>query len=76
MAKKTGLKLSDIMKRIKACFANEDRKDALFRQALVTNEVGDWAKFLTHDPALNPGARPAGGKEKQLKIWVKTKSGA
>ncbi len=62
MAKKTDLKLSDVMRRVRACFANEDRKDELFRQALVTNEVGDWAKFLTHDPALNPGARPAGGK--------------
>lgn len=66
MAKKSEPKLSDIMKRVMACFANEDRKDELFRQVLVTNEVGDWAKFLTHDPALNPGARPAGGKPEEI----------
>ncbi len=65
MARKNDPKLSEIMKRVKACFANEDRKDALFRQALVTNEVGDWAKFLTHDPELNPGARPVGGKSEE-----------
>src|SRR3989344_2138811 len=66
MAKKSGPKMSDVMKRVKACFANEDKKDALFRMALVTNEVGDWAKFLTHDPALNPGARPAGGRLEEI----------
>lgn len=66
MAEKNEPKLSDVMKRIRACFVNEDRKDALFRQALVTNEVGDWAKFLTHDPGLNPGARPAGGKPEEI----------
>lgn len=66
MAKKKDPKLSDIMKRAKSCFTNEDKKDALFRQVLVTNEVGDWAKFLTHDPALNPGARPAGGRSEEV----------
>lgn len=66
MARKSEPKLSDIMRRVMACFANEDRKDALFRQTLVTNEVGDWAKFLTHDPALNPGARPAGGRPEEI----------
>ena len=66
MARKISPKLSDIMKRVQSCFANEDRKDELFRQVLVTNEVGDWAKFLTHDPVLNPGARPAGGKKEEV----------
>lgn len=62
MAKNRDSRLSEIIKRVTACFANEDRKDELFRQVLVTNEVGDWAKFLTHDPVLNPGARPVGDK--------------
>ena len=66
MSRKRDPKLSEVIKRVKTCFANEDRKDALFRQALVTNEVGDWAKFLTHDPALNPGARPVGGKSEEI----------
>lgn len=66
VSRKKEPKLSDVIKRVKACLANEDRKDALFRQALVTNEVGDWAKFLTHDPELNPGARPAGGRPEEV----------
>ena len=66
MAKKKDVKISEIMRRAMACFAKEDKKDELFRQALVTNEVGDWAKFLTHDPALNPGARPAGGRSEEV----------
>lgn len=58
--------LNEIIQRVTACFANEDRNDDLFRQVLVTNEVGDWAKFLTHDPKLNPGARPVGGKDEEV----------
>lgn len=145
MAKKKEPKLSEIMKRVRSCFANEDRKDALFRMVLVTNEVGDvepftynlskasekkkqeallafgqafvmlfslsevrtvnmtsardkylknkkndverWpdtfsghfigvfktvgdlAKFITHDPKLNPGARPHGSFEDEVFLF-------
>lgn len=57
--------LSEIMARVEQCLAREDRQDELFRMDLVTNEVGDWAKFLTHDPILNPSARPVGGKTEE-----------
>lgn len=66
MAKKKSPRLSEIAERIIACFAKEDIKDELFRQALVTNEIGDWAKFLTHDPKLNPDARPVGGRQEEI----------
>jgi len=63
---KKDTRLSEIIARVSACFANEDRKNELFRQTLVTNEVGDWAKFLTHDPILNPDARPVGNKQEEI----------
>jgi phosphohistidine swiveling domain-containing protein len=41
----------------------EDRKDSEFRFALLSTEIGDIGKYITHDPKLNPGARPHGSKE-------------
>jgi phosphohistidine swiveling domain-containing protein len=45
---------------IKGLMSKEDRKDAEFRLALLTSEIGDIAKYITHDPKLNPNARPHG----------------
>jgi phosphoenolpyruvate synthase/pyruvate phosphate dikinase len=39
---------------------SEDRKDIEFRMNLLFTEIGDIAKYVTHDPVLNPGARPHG----------------
>jgi len=33
--------------------------------------VGDWAKFITHDPKLNPGARPHGSREDEVRVCGK-----
>jgi len=41
----------------------EDRKDPEFRYALLTTEIGDIGKYMTHDPKLNPNARPHGSPE-------------
>jgi phosphohistidine swiveling domain-containing protein len=48
--------VSELMKR-------EDRKDPEFRYALLSTEIGDIGKYMTHDPKLNPNARPHGSKE-------------
>lgn len=40
----------------------EDRRDAEFRYLLLLTQVGDIGKYITHDPELNPDARPYGTK--------------
>jgi phosphohistidine swiveling domain-containing protein len=52
--------IADIVKDL---MSKEDRKDAEFRFVLLTTEVGDVGKYITHDPKLNPGARPHGSRE-------------
>jgi phosphohistidine swiveling domain-containing protein len=49
-----------MMKRIKHCMKSEDRTDVEFRALIGLTEVGDIVKYITHDPKLNPGARPHG----------------
>lgn len=48
---------------VKELMQNEDRKDAEFRYLIVSTEIGDLGKYITHDQKLNPGARPHGNKE-------------
>jgi phosphohistidine swiveling domain-containing protein len=55
----------DIGEKVAALMKNEDRKDAEFRLALLMSELGDIAKYITHDPRLNPGARKHGSKEEE-----------
>lgn len=58
------MKKSDsIEKIIYDLMGKEDRKDPEFRYALLTTEIGDIGKYMTHDPKLNPNARPHGSKE-------------
>lgn len=52
--------LEEIVNRL---MEDEYRKDAEFRLNLVQSELGDVAKYLTHDPQLNPPARPHGTLE-------------
>ncbi|MDI6738485.1 MAG: PEP-utilizing enzyme [Nanoarchaeota archaeon] len=44
----------------------EDRKDVEFRHIIAVTEVGDIGKYITHDPKLNPNARPHGTKEDEI----------
>ncbi len=44
----------------------EDRKDVEFRHIIAVTEVGDVGKYITHDPKLNPNARPHGTKEDEV----------
>ena len=46
--------------------AKEDRKDVEFRHIIAVTEVGDIGKYITHDPKLNPNARPHGTKDDEV----------
>ena len=43
-----------------AVHAKDGRSDAGFRLNILLAQVGDLAKFFTHDPHENPVARPYG----------------
>jgi len=59
-ASKTAEFLQEIVDEL---MQDEYRKDAEFRLSIVTSELGDVSKYLTHDQKLNPPARPHGTKE-------------
>jgi phosphohistidine swiveling domain-containing protein len=41
----------------------EHRKDSEFRLNILIDQIGSVARYITHDPLLNPPARPHGGKQ-------------
>lgn len=55
--------LDKISQLIKGLMAKEDRQEVEFRMNLLAGEIGDLAKYITHDQKLNPNARPYGSKE-------------
>jgi phosphohistidine swiveling domain-containing protein len=55
-----------VSSEIRALMEKEDRKDVEFRLGLVLSQLGDVAKYIGHDPKLNPNARPHGTKEDEL----------
>jgi|SRR3989338_4204666 len=56
----------DLQKEVARLLKDEDRKDVEFRLNLVLSELGDVAKYVTHDPRLNPSARLHGGSEDEV----------
>ena len=44
----------------------EDRQEDFFRALLAQSQFGDAIKYITHDPKLNPGARPHGTREDEI----------
>lgn len=52
--------LEQVVERIRRCMEREDRKDVEFRALIALTELGDIVKYITHDPELNPSARPHG----------------
>jgi len=62
--RKTNLIMSipDIISKIKRYLKKEDRKDVEFRALIALTELGDIVKYITHDPKLNPDARPYGAE--------------
>lgn len=59
----TNMKNNNLAETIKELMKKEDRKDPEFRLAILLSEIGDIAKYITHDPKLNPNARPHGSAE-------------
>lgn len=55
--------LGTIEKKIEELMAKEDRRDPEFRYAILSTEIGDLGKYITHDQTINPGARPHGSEE-------------
>ncbi|MCX6814475.1 MAG: PEP-utilizing enzyme [Candidatus Aenigmarchaeota archaeon] len=55
--------LSYISKQIRKLMEKEYRKDPEFRSLLALSQLGDIAKYLTHDPGLNPDARLHGSRK-------------
>jgi phosphohistidine swiveling domain-containing protein len=56
------MEISYIVNKIKRYLKREDRKDVEFRALLALTQLGDVAKYITHDPKLNPNARAHGTK--------------
>lgn len=50
--------LSQAVKNIEELMEKEDRKDPEFRALIAGSEAGALLKYMTHDPKLNPNARP------------------
>jgi len=57
------MNIASIISKIKKCLRREDRKDVEFRALIALTELGDIVKYITHDPRLNPDARPYGAKD-------------
>jgi phosphoenolpyruvate synthase/pyruvate phosphate dikinase len=60
---KDSLSLSYISNQIRKLMEKEYRKDPEFRSNLTLSQFGSLAKYITHDPAINPDARPYGSPE-------------
>ncbi|MBN1326309.1 hypothetical protein JW977_05060 [Candidatus Falkowbacteria bacterium] len=58
--------INQIKEEIKKLMINEDRRDVEFRLNILLSEIGDAAKYVTHDQELNPNARPHGSKEDEV----------
>jgi phosphohistidine swiveling domain-containing protein len=56
------LAFSCIQKENADLFSKEDKKDPLFRAAILTTELGQILHYLTHDHQINPAARPVGAR--------------
>lgn len=52
----------EIEKRIIKGLKKEDRKDVEFRALITLSQLTELSKYITHDQALNPDARPFGSR--------------
>ncbi len=55
-----------LMGEIALLMSREDRQDVEFRLAIALSQFGDVAKYVTHDPKLNPNARPHGTRADEI----------
>jgi len=54
--------LRGLQEEVARIFSREDRKDALFRAAILTTQLGQLLHYLTHDRRINPAARSIGSR--------------
>jgi len=52
--------IREFEQRVAKCMKKEDRSDSEFRLAVATSQIGDLARYVIHDPKLNPNARKHG----------------
>ncbi|MEA3295710.1 MAG: PEP-utilizing enzyme [Patescibacteria group bacterium] len=57
------MNIEELEQRVRDCLETEPNKDPVFRMAILLSEVGDIAKYMTHDQKINPLARSHGSKE-------------
>lgn len=55
-----------ILQEIAKLMEGEDRQDVEFRLNLVVSQLGSVAQYITHDPELNPNARPYGSVDDEV----------
>ena len=55
-----------LLNRVKELMEKEDRKDSEFRFILTDSQIGSLAKYMAHDPELNPNARPHGSRNDEI----------
>jgi len=58
--------LQKLVDEITQLMRTEDRRDVEFRLAIALSQFGDVAKYITHDPKLNPKARLHGTREDEI----------
>lgn len=58
--------IEETIERIRKCMKHEDHREDWFRVLIAVTEVGDIIKYITHDPKLNPGARPHGTRADEV----------
>ena len=54
----TTINISELELELKTFLSKEPRKDSEYRWAIATSQLGPLASHMTHDPKLNPIARP------------------
>lgn len=54
--------LDALQKEMVDIYAREDIKTPLFRSAILATQLGQLFHYLTHDRAINPGARSVGSR--------------
>ena len=58
--------MENLEETVKDLMGREDRKDAEFRYVILSTEIGDIGRYITHDSKLNPGARPYGSRDDEI----------
>ena len=66
LPEEVGESLGWLESQVDQLMAGEHRREAFFRALLVGTELGDAVKYITHDPNLNPSARPHGSQTEEV----------